>query len=438
MAEQKLHSALKALCDSLESLSEYVVKSWNNDAVLIDQFGWNHPAADRHSLSRYASNLADVIQKQGTDTIDESLLKIVKNAKLNVDKLKEKVVVNFYNGHGHQAIPVYISTLALLHADLEPILGWQTLRDTNLLPAKLARRLQSFQAQLDEIIPNKDELLQRISLISEATEAAESLPADLASLKTARNKIEQFQNDSLLLHQKITEHLAVTEQCSKSAIEYEGKAASLVSKCEQAYQITTTKGLAAAFDQRASSLNNSMWAWVIALVGALTAGYFLGSERLTALADVLNAAPQQKTVVLPNALLTFLSLGAPIWLAWLATKQIGQRFRLAEDYAFKASVAKAYEGYRKEAARIDEKLEARLFASALTRLEEAPLRLVEGTTHGSPWHEFLESSAFHKALKIVPELQGQLGKLAKRASRKVGGGNGDEVNGAQDENIVKR
>lgn len=63
-----------------------------------------------------------------------------------------------------------------------------------------------------------------------------------------------------------------------------------------------------------------------------------------------------------------------MWFAWLATKQIGQRFHLAEDYAFKASVAKAYEGYRKEAARIDPEFEARLFGSALTRLDEAPLR----------------------------------------------------------------
>ncbi len=47
-------------------------------------------------------------------------------------------------------------------------------------------------------------------------------------------------------------------------------------------------------------------------------------------------------------------------------------------------MAKAYEGYRKEAARIDPQFEARLFGSALTRLDEAPLRLVEIGSHGSP------------------------------------------------------
>lgn len=114
-----------------------------------------------------------------------------------------------------------------------------------------------------------------------------------------------------------------------------------------------------------------------------------------------------------HIVLSILSLGAPIWFAWVATKQISQRFRLSEDYAFKASVAKAYEGYRKEAARIDESFEARLFSSALSRLEEAPLRLVESDTHSSPWHELISSPQFQKALETLPELRDKFIELAK-------------------------
>jgi hypothetical protein len=104
-------------------------------------------------------------------------------------------------------------------------------------------------------------------------------------------------------------------------------------------------------------------------------------------------------------------VGAPVWFSWLATKQIGQRFRLAEDYAFKASVAKAYEGYKLEATRLDPNFEKRLFASALTRLDEAPLRLVETGSPGSPWHELIDSHAFKQALEIVPELKTVTRKL---------------------------
>ena len=71
----------------------------------------------------------------------------------------------------------------------------------------------------------------------------------------------------------------------------------------------------------------------------------------------------------------------------MATKQIQERFKLSQDYAFKANVAKAYEGYRREAVRFDSKIEERLFVAALQRLEQEPLRLVDPKTYPSPYHE---------------------------------------------------
>jgi hypothetical protein len=111
-------------------------------------------------------------------------------------------------------------------------------------------------------------------------------------------------------------------------------------------------------------------------------------------------------------LLAVLGVGAPLWFSWLATKQIGQRFRLSEDYAFKASVAKAYEGYRKEAAVLDPEFQATLFRSALTRLDEAPLRLVEVEQHGSPWSELLKSEIVKEAMKVAPELPAKIMMIA--------------------------
>ena len=95
-------------------------------------------------------------------------------------------------------------------------------------------------------------------------------------------------------------------------------------------------------------------------------------------------------------------------------------------------------GYRKEAARIDKAFEARLFESALTRLEEAPLRLVEGKTPGSPWHEFVESDAFRDALKLVPGLRDQFHKLARKSKRKTANGDGDGGTENSPEPVTKR
>jgi hypothetical protein len=128
-----------------------------------------------------------------------------------------------------------------------------------------------------------------------------------------------------------------------------------------------------------------------------------------------------------NLLLSLLSVGAPVWFGWLATKQIGQRFRLAEDYAFKASVSRAYEGFRREAARVDKDMEARLLSSALGRLDEIPLRLVETEAHGSPWHELASSPIVKNAMSLVPEFADQVRELASKALKTVSA-NGAKAN----------
>jgi len=166
-------------------------------------------------------------------------------------------------------------------------------------------------------------------------------------------------------------------------------AVQLVKRTEDAYSAATTMGLGAAFETRAKSLAWSMWVWVGGLLIALIAGSIIGWLRISLVEDLIKSKASASAIWL-NTFLSFLSIAAPVWFAWIATKQIGQRFRLAEDYAFKASVAKAYEGYRREAASIDPSFAQRLFSSALDRLEEAPLRFVEHETHGSPWHEALK------------------------------------------------
>ena len=120
------------------------------------------------------------------------------------------------------------------------------------------------------------------------------------------------------------------------------------------------------------------------------------------MAELMKSPRVPTGTILLNLILSLLSVGAPIWFGWLATKQVGQRFRLSEDYAFKASVSRAYEGYRREAARIDKDMEAQLLASALTRFDEQPLRLVESASHGSPWHELASSELVKNAVRTVP------------------------------------
>ena len=262
-------------------------------------------------------------------------------------------------------------------------------------------------------MPDLEGLGKKIHDIQSAHQVADSLPIDLQALTEARDKLAKSASDGVITAEKLNKAWLESNDYLKWTKQSHEEAKKLIAQCETAYQITTTKGLAGAFDQRAGRLAWSMWTWVAGLVLALGIGSYIGAHRLEVLSVALQAQSPNWGGIAIQAILSLLSVGAPLWFAWLATKQIGQRFRLAEDYAFKASVAKAYEGYRREAARIDPEFEHRLFGSALTRLDEAPLRLVETGSHGSPWHELANSEGVRRAFDAVPEFRDKMLELLR-------------------------
>jgi hypothetical protein len=197
--------------------------------------------------------------------------------------------------------------------------------------------------------------------------------------------------------------------------EIKDAANAVLRRCETAYSAATNVGLAVAFSERSSTLSRSMWFWTGGLVAALAAGTYFGSAQLHSLTDLFKTPDVPTSLVLLNLLLSLLSVGAPVWFAWLATKQIGERFRLSEDYAFKAAISRAYEGFRREAARIDKDMEAKLLQSALARLDELPLRLVETDNHGSPWQELASSNMVKNAIRSVPGFSEQIKDFASKA-----------------------
>jgi hypothetical protein len=177
--------------------------------------------------------------------------------------------------------------------------------------------------------------------------------------------------------------------------------------------------LAAAFDEKTKKLNNSIWLWVAGLALALLFCALTGPQRVMAISSAIASRETEWPTLGLQVLLAMMSIGPAIWFAWLATKQIGQRFRLAEDYAFKAAVAKAYEGFRREANNVGDGLAAKLLESALTRLDEQPLRFVEQQSPGSPMHELMNSSSVKDAVKALPGFGQEVVALAKERLARV-------------------
>ncbi len=415
-----MHKELEVICESLDRLSSSILNSSGDDRTLAEMHGWHHPPITRTDIAAIPADLASRIRIANVGSIDSNITEKLKDVPRRLAILQNSTIPYIFNGNANQALPAFMTTLEWLSSLLMPSVGWLRMPDDRSLPAPMARKLRRIQSEIDELSPSRDRLQAQIRQIQEVAEAAESLPSDLQSLKEARGTIYRLSTEAAELYGKIDERYVDAYESIKIITEREKEADRLVQQCEEAYRITTTKGLAAAFDQRAGRLGLSMWVWVGGLLIALIIGAFLGSNRIELLSTAIADRDPHWGVIWMHIALSLLSVGAPLWFAWISTKQISQRFRLAEDYGFKASVAKAYEGYKREAARIDESFEARLFSSALSRLEEAPLRLLDGKDHGSPWHELVSSEAFNKAISAVPELKDKFVQITKDSIAQAG------------------
>jgi len=295
-----------------------------------------------------------------------------------------------------------------------PKVDWEDLKDQNLVPKDLARRLRAVESKLKDYEPRTVALKEQISAIEAAREAADQLPTDMEELKAKKeelrllaveaDEINQVMGAARTRAEDAWGRIEKFESDSKTSIDEAHQAAKdMIARSEQALRGSTSAGLANAFEHRRKTLALNGLCWTAGLVIALGCALAVGWERLGSLQAVLTG-DKSASVIWANALLALFGVGAPVWFAWLATKQIGTTFRLAEDYAFKASVSQAYEGYRTEAVQIDPVLRERLFATALSRIEEAPIRLVDGVAHSSPLSELLNSPTIIKSLEAVPDI----------------------------------
>jgi hypothetical protein len=406
-----MHQILQELRDLLESIVQQIMSTITTDdpAGLVHN-NWSFPNLTRSELSDMAQSIVEEIDESDAEDLGERE-NLLSDYRRRLQYLRKNTLPNLWN-NANQGISAYIITLNGLRCALKPVLNASTTADAATRLRRLTARLRGMESKLDGLEPRTETLSKMIGRIEDAYNAADQLPADLESLSEARQQIENIIRAANADHAKIvnardeaTSIDARLRECSKHA-------EAALGRCETAYAAATSVGLAAAFSERSKGLSWSLALWVAGLIVALAAGSYLGSLQLHSLSGLLNAPSASPSLVTINIMLAALSVGAPVWFSWLATKQIGQRFRLAEDYAYKASISRAYEGFRREAARVDVNMEARLLESALDRLDELPLRLVEAETHGSPWHELVSLPVVKDAVKSVPGFVDQVRQLA--------------------------
>lgn len=395
-----------------EELIKAIEDKIPNDELLNTRTNrWHDPAIDEQDLIFEARSILNLLKKYEYN-FDLEILP-TENIERRLDHLKKILIPNLMH-EADRGVASYMATT-------NSIKDW--LRTTGIVPnaaetssslVRERKRVRALSARLNEISPKVEDLESMIEKIMAAHQAADDLPEDLEALAESREKMRVLLSSVTSDVGAIATHLESAKKAKDNLEEMSADAGNIIARCQSAYSAATSVGLAAAFHERARHLQIIGGAWVVGLITSLLVGAKFGTSQLARTSDLIATGWASGWAIALSALLSLLSLGAPIWFAWISTRQIGQNFRLAEDYAFKASVSRAYEGYRSEAARIDADLEAKLLESALSRLDEQPLRLVEAASPSSPLAEILQSEAVRSASKIVPNFASEVKALANR------------------------
>lgn len=185
----------------------------------------------------------------------------------------------------------------------------------------------------------------------------------------------------------------------------------------QAHNMSTTVGLAGAFNKKAQAANTKLILWSFALTFVLVGLMFIGYLRINAILDLIQQLIGKNELldVIGIEIILLISSIAPfVWGAWLCTKMISKYFHLAEDYSYKAAISQAYVGFKEQANNLDPIFQERLFAAAITQLDSNPLRFFESSAQpGSPLQDLLQQPFIQDALQDNNFKEGITGWLRK-------------------------
>ena len=364
-----------------------------NDPIGITTGNWSAPAVSRNDLIDDVQVLDSMIVANPIDNVGEHISAL--EGHLRRLRFLREETVPYILGNSNDAVSAFIFTIDRTRRFLANLFGEYTSDQATADLRDIKTRLEDLKKSLDGFIP----MDQVISDFSRALEISKQIPVGLAELEETKTNIQRARavaDDRLGTLDKIlhaaNEYLNTMKLIRNESIEIRNTA-------QQASAAATARSLADSFERRSEMLARSQSLWTMGLFAALCTGVVLGYIQSEALFKIMfdKASGESESYLFLRILMLLLSVGGPVWFAWLATKQIGQKFKLSEDYGFKAAAASAYEGMRYQAERVDaavplenRELERHLLASLLTRFNEIPGRLLDGKEPGSPLHEVLD------------------------------------------------
>lgn len=365
--------------------------------------GWDFPPLGKEDLAQKLGQLISYIETHQFQE-SEDLDRVLNASQEGFSKWAETPLNHIYDRNYSRSA---ICNFLILTADVKDALE---LYDLGLLTGELQsrileskRRTEAIEHRLTSSENSIGDVERAAERIIEADRAAVQLPETLSSLKETGNQVSAIKKQAEQAQVVIQQAEAAAKAKERFFDETEEQIKALLEKSKAVLATATSSGLAGAFYDRKKELQRIGWIWTAGLICALVGAIFAIWWRADQLFALLDRANEIGTFTLiANFVISIAFIGAPVWLAWLATKQVGYYFRLSEDYAFKASVSASYEGFMEEARGHDAEFEKKVLESTLERYDEPPLRFVDNRVHGSPYHELFESDEFKSAMKNIP------------------------------------
>ena len=405
MASQDESDKISVLefADFLKKLKEDVLDSYGGDSRPCNEvMGWDYPPFGKQDVVDILDQIYIYLHAHKFNE-NEEFYDTLTRCKKDLSEWSAHLG-NFY--HGNYAKTVVLN-FVFIAGRLERSLRNcdQDLRTKDLQSSvKLQQeRIQSLEKRLNSAENSVGDIEGAIGRITEAEKTAIQLPETLSSLEAAKRTVDQIESTVRDAEKNILDVSHMAEEQHEFVANAEEQIEKLLEKSRSVLAAAASAGWAGAFYDRKKELQIIGWVWSGALIVALCAAVgtiWWRADHLFALMDKANDIGT--FVLIANFAISIGFVGAPIWLAWLATKQIGYYFRLSEDYAFKASVSASYEGFMEEARQHDAEFQKKVLESTLERYDEAPLRFVDTRVHGSPYNELFESEEFKAAMKNIP------------------------------------
>jgi len=297
-----------------------------------------------------------------------------------------------------------------LLVDLENNLNW--IEDSRALKEKIDKIIEDHK-NCSELIKNYEEKHKKIESFekaaSDSSERANSIANGMTSKIEQEIKIYQdiLTNKSKEINDFIEKtngniiHINNEEKQNLNNLKIQAE--NIINEAKLALELSTTSSLAGAFVERAEQIEKQSYIWMSGFAIGLGGIIYLGSSHFVDLVSLIKDTNVDYKNIFMRIILGLSSVGAPLWLAWFSAKQISYCFRLAEDYRFKAAVAKSYLGFSDKAQKFGGEYEKIVFGSTLSRFDEAPLRLIEKEFRVSPVSEISKyvSSIFQNTVDIL-------------------------------------